>query len=265
MTTSTGTSADRKVQLVRYETEIEVIAQGTGPAVVMLPSRGRDSYDFDTVADGIMAAGFRVLRPQPRGIGNSKGRMRGITLHDLATDVAATIEQQAEGPAILIGHAFGGSVARMTAVDHPRLVRGVVLAAAAAKGTSPSALGQALRKSSDAGLSDAERLEALRFAFFAPGHDASSWLGGWHATAMESQGAALASTKQEDWWAAGTVRILDLQGGRDPWRPLATGNDLKAELGERVTIRTIFDASHALLPEQPASVVREIVAWMRSL
>jgi pimeloyl-ACP methyl ester carboxylesterase len=257
--------ADRKLKIVRYDTQIEVIVQGTGPSVVLLPSRGRHSYDFDPVAEGIAAAGYRVLRPQPRGIGHSTGRMRGITLHDLATDVAATIEQQAEGPAVLIGHAFGGAVARMTAVDHPGLVRGVVLAAVAMKAPSPPALGQALRKCSDTSLPAADRLEALKFAFFAPGHDPSAWLEGWYAKPMEAQGAALASTRQEEWWTAGAAPILDLQAGHDPWRPLATGNDLKAELGARVSISTIFDASHAFMPEQPAAVVKEIVAWMRRL
>jgi hypothetical protein len=42
---------------------IEVIAEGAGPLVVMLPSRGRDSEDFDAIAAGIARAGYRVLWP----------------------------------------------------------------------------------------------------------------------------------------------------------------------------------------------------------
>ena len=49
----------------------------------LLPSLARDSDDYDEVAEGLAAAGFRVLRPKPRGIGRSTGPMTGITLHDL--------------------------------------------------------------------------------------------------------------------------------------------------------------------------------------
>jgi pimeloyl-ACP methyl ester carboxylesterase len=33
-------------------------------------------------------------------------------------------------------------------------------------------------------------------------------------------------------------------------------------LGERATVVTIPGAGHALLPEQPAAVAREMVAWL---
>src|SRR5712691_1642887 len=111
----------------------EVIAEGAGPLIVILPSRGRDSEDFDAVAAGIATAGYRVLRPQPRGAGRSTGPMKNITLHDLARDVAAVIEHEGKDPAVIAGHAFGNWVARMTAVDYPHLVRGVIIVAAAAK------------------------------------------------------------------------------------------------------------------------------------
>ena len=70
---------------------IDVIVEGRGPAVVLLPSSQRDSEDFDEVAARIAAAGFKVLRPQPRGMGASTGPMQGLSLHVLAADVAATI------------------------------------------------------------------------------------------------------------------------------------------------------------------------------
>jgi hypothetical protein len=42
-------------------------------------------------------------------------------------------------------------------------------------------------------------------------------------------------------------------------------NELRDELGSRVTVAVIRDASHALLPEQPRAVVEAIVAWVRGL
>jgi pimeloyl-ACP methyl ester carboxylesterase len=250
--------------VVQYGVEVDVIVDGHGPPVVMLPSSGRDSEDFDEVASGIAAAGYRVLRPQPRGIGRSVGPMHGITYHDFARDVAAAIKTEDTGRAVVVGHAFGNWIARMTAADHPRLVRGIVLAAAAAK-TFPPALGEAVAKCADLSLPDAERLKALQYAFFAPGHDPSVWLKGWHPSTMKSQGLAGQSTIRDDWWPGGTAPILDLQASLDPFRPRSTVNELKDEFGDRVSIKVIEDASHALIPEQPTAVVAEIVKWIETL
>ena len=125
------------------DAHIETIAEGEGPLVVILSSRGRGAGDYDDLARGIAGAGYRVLRPQPRGIGKSIGPMKGLTLHDFAGDVAAVIEHQRAGPAVIAGHAFGNWVARMTAADHPKLVRGVAILAAAAK-NYPRALAEAV-------------------------------------------------------------------------------------------------------------------------
>jgi len=246
------------------DARIEVIAEGAGPLVVLLPSRGRDSEDYDEVAAGIAKAGYRVLRPQPRGTCRSTGPMTGLTLHDFARDVAAVIAHADGGPAVVAGHAFGNWVARMIAADHPRLVRGVAILAAAAK-TYPKALAEAVTKSADSTLADAERLGYLRSTFFAPGHDASVWLKGWYPEVNASQFAAGRATRQEEWWGAGRAPLLDLQAALDPFKPRETTNELKEEFGERVTIAVIADASHALIPEQPAAVVAAIVAWIRTL
>ena len=246
------------------DARIEVIAEGAGPLVVLLPSRGRDSEDYDEVAAGIAKAGYRVLRPQPRGTCRSTGPMKGLTLHDFARDVAAVIAHADGGPAVVAGHAFGNWVARMIAADHPRLVRGVAILAAAAK-TYPRGLSEAVTKCADLTLADSERLEYLRATFFAPGHDASVWLKGWYPDVNASQFAAGRATRQEEWWGAGRAPLLDLQAALDPFKPRETANELKEEFGERVTIAVIADASHALIPEQPAAVVAAIVAWIRTL
>src|SRR5689334_12073123 len=128
-----ATAAERRTELIRYnDVQIEVVFEGDGPAVVLLPSLARDSDDYDEVAEGLAAAGFRVLRPKPRGIGRSTGPMTGISLHDLARDIAEVIKRLGGRKANVAGHAYGNWVARMTATDHPDLVRGVAIVAAAA-------------------------------------------------------------------------------------------------------------------------------------
>jgi pimeloyl-ACP methyl ester carboxylesterase len=263
--------AERIRQIVTHDdVRIEVIAEGGGPVVVLLPSRGRDSEDFDAVAAGMAAAGFRVLRPQPRGAGRSEGPMKDLTLHDFARDTAAVIEQSGGGRSVIVGHAFGNWIARMTAVDYPKLVRGVVIVAAAAKAYPagfPGAkeLSDAVKKAGDPTLPEVERLSYLGTAFFAPGNDASVWLKGWHPEVDEAQSAAGRSTKQSEWWPGGAAPLLDLQGALDPFKPRATMNEMREEFGNRATIVVIPNASHALIPEQPAAVVDAIVTWIGTL
>lgn len=264
MTQAAATDDKRTRELVpTADGRIEVIVEGAGPLIVLLPSRGRDSEDYDEVAHGLAQAGFRVLRPQPRGIGRSTGPLQGLTLHDFAHDVAAVISHYG-GPAVIVGHAYGNWVARMTAVDHPELVRGVVIAAAAAK-TYPPELSVAVTRSGDTSLPREERLKHLRGTFFAPGSDPSIWLDGWHAQASESQRLAGLATRQAKWWSAGTAPLLDLQADNDPFHPIERMNELKDELGDRVTVAVIRNASHALLPEQPKAVVEAIATWVRGL
>jgi pimeloyl-ACP methyl ester carboxylesterase len=246
------------------DAQIETIAEGRGPLVVILPSRGRGAEDYDDVARRIARGGYRVLRPQPRGIGRSKGPMRGLTLHDLARDVAAVIAHAEAGPALLVGHAFGNWVARMTAADFPRLVRGVAILAAAAK-EYPAGLAEAVTKCADLSLPDAERLKYLQYAFFAPGHDASDWLQGFYPEVNASQRAAGLATPQDAWWGAGGAPLLDLQAEHDAFRPRATAGDLRNEFGERVSVALITDAGHALVPEQPKAVALALLAWMKDL
>jgi pimeloyl-ACP methyl ester carboxylesterase len=259
----------RRVCVAYDDVSIDVIADepsaDAADSLILLPSSSRDSEDFDEISELFAAAGFRVLRPQPRGMCGSTGPMDGLTLHDYAKDVAVVIERLAGGSAFVLGHAFGQWIGRCVAADHPHLVRGMILAAAAAKSTNP-ALREELAKCLDTTLPDPIRLAALRIAFFAPGHDPSSWLGNWHPVASRSQRAASAATPQDEWWSAGSAPVLDIQAEFDPWRPAETRNGIRDDLGvDRVTVVVIPDASHALIPEQPEAVVRAVRDWTRTV
>lgn len=243
---------------------IDVLINGTGPAVVLLPSSQRDSLDFDEVARQIARAGYRVLRPQPRGMGESRGPMEGLNLSVLARDVVLAIDRLGGGRAVIVGHAYGHFVARVVDLEHPSRVRGVVVLGAAAK-VFPKGMVESLSIAADPGKSREERLKQLQFSMFAAGNDASSWLEGWHPDLREAYRKAGTTPSKDIWWPVSNAPILDLQGGEDPWRPLATRNELKDVLGEKVTVRVIHRAGHALIPEQPAVVSEAIVEWIRKL
>lgn len=247
------------------EARIDVFVDGAAaaPAIVLLPSSQRDSADFDAFSQRLAAEGFRVLRPQPRGMGRSSAPPADMTLHTLAADVAQTIEQLGGGRAIVAGHAFGHYVARVTDLDHPQRVRGVVMLAGAARSIPPG-LQRALDTADDATRPEAERLASLQLAFFAPGNDPSAWLAGWHPQWRDNYRRAAELPPKSTWWPVSHTPILDLQAAEDPWRPRQTAGELKAVLGDRVTVRVIAGASHALIPEQPAAVVAAIVEWARN-
>jgi pimeloyl-ACP methyl ester carboxylesterase len=256
----------RTRELVRHDNvALEVIAEGRGPLIVMLPSLGRDSEEFDPTAERIARAGFRVLRPQPRGYGRSAGPMENLTLHDLARDVAAVIERENAGPAIIAGHAFGHFVAKMTAVDFPKLVRGVILIGAAQKNPDP-AVQQSVAIATDPTQPEAERLKHLKIVFFAPGNDARLWLTGFHSNVRAAEIIARDATPQKEYYAAGSVPLLDIQGENDPYKPHSATNELIDEFGaKRVSVVRVPRAAHAIIVERPDAVADAVIAWSRKL
>lgn len=266
--TSVQNGADVQRTLVRYgDVQIEALSQGVGPTVVILPSLGRGAEDYDEVARLLAADGLRVLRPQPRGIGQSKGPMANLDMHAFAADVAAVLDQEKTGPVVVVGHAWGSQPARMLAVDRPDLVRGLVMAAASAGKLPPGSnekpygrLREAIDGSGNLALPEAKRLEYLRQAFFAPGHDPRPWLGGWYPDTHHAHAHARNVTPVDAYFAGGTVPMLDLPAQYDA---VVVPNVFKPMLGNRVTVEVIPDAGHAMAPEQPVAMSRAIARFAR--
>jgi pimeloyl-ACP methyl ester carboxylesterase len=245
---------------------IEVLAQGEGPVIVLLPSLGRSASDFDAIAAQLASAGYRVLRPQPRGIGRSVAPLAGINLHDYAADVATVIEQERMGPAFVVGHAFGNRVARMLATDRPELVTAVALVAAnVGKAPSTPKIREAIRNSANPALPDEERIKALQFAFFAPGNDARVWLQGWYPEVLAAERLAGDRTSRDEDFAAGQAPILYVQPSHDPLAHVEDARAYRERLGDRVTVAVIERASHAVIVEQPDAVSAALISYARKL
>jgi pimeloyl-ACP methyl ester carboxylesterase len=242
---------------------ISYYAQGEGPLILFIASTGRGTAEFSVLAERLASRGYRVLRPEPRGIGESTGPMDGVTFHDFASDFAAVIQNE-KGPAIVAGHAYGNWIARTLATDYPELTRGVVLVAAGAR-KWPKELSEAITMINDPASTREQRLEGLRLAFFAEKSDPTPWIDGWHKDVTKSQRAARKLTNQADWWEGGLGPILDLQGGSDPFRPVASRNELEQEFAGRVSVKVIEGASHALPAEKPEQVAEAIADWADKL
>lgn len=245
---------------------IAVHAFGTGPRIVMMPSLGRPASDFFDIAQRLATAGYRVLCPQPRGLGGSKGPLHGITLHDFAQDIAAVIRHDGGEPTVVAGHAFGNFVARTMAADHPQLVRAVVLLAATHTWPLAPELRDSINKCHQMDLPEAVRLKHLQHVFFAPGNDARVWLDGWDDEVMHAERDATEATPKAEWWTAGKAPVLDVLSLKDPLSPPDSIYTYRDQWGaDRVTIAKIDNAAHALLPEQPAAVAEAIINYMKKL
>jgi pimeloyl-ACP methyl ester carboxylesterase len=99
----------------------------TGPAVVLLHGFTDSWRCWRPVMDRLPAR-LRVLAVSLRGHGDSAAPPgAGFAPAAMAGDVARLIAARAAGPALVVGHCMGAQVAQRLALDHPGLVRGLVL------------------------------------------------------------------------------------------------------------------------------------------
>ena len=246
------------------EASIQVYVDGSGPALVVLPSYGRDGgKDYDAFAAAVASAGFSVLRPQPRGTAQSTGPMQDVTLEDQVDDVVAVIRELAGGKAVVLGHAYGHIVAKAMACIRSEFVSGIVLAAAEAS-KFPEDVEKTPSIAGDPRKPDEVRLKALQFAFFAPPNDARMWLEGWYPPTLKMQMASVKKVNIHDFWSAGDGPVLEIIPESDPFKPYSYWREFRDQYGKRITTRVVTDASHALFPEQSQLVSAAVIPWLQS-
>ena len=244
---------------------LEVLVQGSGPNVVLVPSAMRGAADFAHLQPALAGAGYRSLALNPRCTGNSSGPVGNLTLHDVADDIALVVERLCVEPAHLVGHALGNVGVRAAASFRPEIARSVIVMPCGghdleSRPVSAHVLA-ALWRCHDESLSVAERCDALRIAFFAPANDPSVWLDGWWPQAQPSA-EAIGRTDPALWWRGGNGPMLFLMPLNDAMMSVVAAREIATALGERVTYIEIDNCGHAILPEQPEAVARHIIAFL---
>ena len=204
----------RQQVVMNGKASIHVTVRGRGVPIVFIPSFGRGVHDFDELSKRLARSGYQTILPEPRGIGSSTGPLEGITLHDLAADVAAVIQAVGGGSAIVTGHGFGSRVARTVATDHPGLVKHSVLLACGGTVAMSEKNRDVFLRVFDPSLPKKERVAAIGSVFFANGHDPKVWEGGWYFDTARAQQAANAATSVREWWVGGSAPILVLHRRR---------------------------------------------------
>jgi pimeloyl-ACP methyl ester carboxylesterase len=244
---------------------LRVLSAGTGPTLVLLPGQGRPPQDLEPLAALLVAGGYRAMLPEPRGMGQSTGPLDGITLHDLARDVAAVISASHGAPAVLIGHGLGNRIARTVAADRPELVRAVVLLSASGKVQPSAEVARALELAAGPDTPPDARRKAAMTAWFARGNDPTPWLTGWSQPVRAAYRAAAAATPTGEFWTAGRAPVLIVQGLEDVSAPPENGRLLKQELGDRARLVEIPGVGHALPLENPGAVARAVLEYLSTM
>ncbi|KAJ0305572.1 uncharacterized protein N0V96_011356 [Colletotrichum fioriniae] len=239
---------------------IQVLVEGDGPSLLVWPSYARDSIDdFHEFSTALADAGYRVLRPQPRGMGESTGPIV-TTWAEVGADLVSVIDTFGNGKAVVLGHAAGQRMAKNMAAAYPDKVPSIVLACINTGINTNATIAATANIASNYTYSVEERLAALELGYFAPGHNASLWLTGWFPEAMGSVTGAPTSTTI----GSNTTQILDIIATLDPWRREDQWNYTTGLVGSRSTVVFVEDASHALFPENLQGVVDVMVPWLET-
>jgi pimeloyl-ACP methyl ester carboxylesterase len=246
------------------EARLECTFYGSGEALILLANAGCSTSYFDHFARRSAPAGFQIVAINMRGVGNSTGPLAGISLHDLAADVAAVTEALGLAPAHVLGHAFGNRIARCLAADRPDLVRSVILLAAGGLMGPPTPLGSAFRNAGPAKRSGPE-CAALGARWLSAASDPRVLepVECWPMMHIEHI-ATSRQTPLQDWWTAGTAPMLVVQGLDDDAAPAANGHALRDSLGDRVQLVDIPRAGHFMLLEQPEAVFEAVFKFITS-
>jgi pimeloyl-ACP methyl ester carboxylesterase len=142
------------------------------PVLLALHGWGRDRSDFASPLSGLDAVaidlpGFGASPPPPAAWG----------AHEYAEAILPVLDEFA-GPAVVLGHSFGGRVAVCLAADHPDRVRALVLTGVPllrpGGGRRPPMKYRAIRSLHRAGLISEARMERVRSRYGSRDYRAAS-------------------------------------------------------------------------------------------
>ena len=106
---------------------VHYVEHGEGVPLVALHGAGVDHREIEAAIEAIVPGkGYRRIYPDLPGMGRSTAD--GLTCNDdVATLLGEFIDQLDEGPVMLLGHSYGGYLARGVAARRPDLVLGLAL------------------------------------------------------------------------------------------------------------------------------------------
>ncbi len=106
----------------------DITGPENGPALVLLHSIGLSTREgWREQVNALVGAGWRVIRFDFRGLGESPKGTRAPSVACFAADTVALLDALGIDRAVFMGVSLGGFVAQALALDHPGRVRALVL------------------------------------------------------------------------------------------------------------------------------------------
>jgi pimeloyl-ACP methyl ester carboxylesterase len=266
--------ADRSVREGTLHGGLPYLAVGAGPPLVVFSGLTAEHANPTGLARWF---DLQTLKPMARhftvhAVNRKPGLPTGSTIADLAGHYADAIAQQFPGPVCVWGISTGGSIAQQFAIDHPQLVRRLVLAATACR-LSPA--GREVQRRFAELIRDGRPRRA--YASLGPVLAATPAGGRCMAAMMWLFGASLrvdnpsdmlVTVAAEDAFDASpqlhriAAPTLLVAGGRDRFYSPELFRETAARIPD-ARLRLYQDKGHAgVLTHKPA--IREIVAFLRA-
>lgn len=110
-------------------------AAGDGPPLVLVHANPFD-HRLWTYQTARFSAWFRVISMDLRGYGRSDKPETPFTLADMAADVRGVCRTEGVGAGVFCGCSVGSGIVLLIALDHPEMVRGLVLVGGNSKGSA---------------------------------------------------------------------------------------------------------------------------------
>ncbi len=142
---------------------------GRGEPLVLVPGFGTGLWIWYRQVPAF-AERFRTIVFDPRGVARSPATDEPFTMGDLASDLAALLEELKVESAHVLGASFGGFVAQEFALAHPERTRSLILCCTSYGGTGhvPPAPETLAAIASTKGLNTAERVRENLLLAFSP-------------------------------------------------------------------------------------------------
>jgi pimeloyl-ACP methyl ester carboxylesterase len=222
---------------------------GRGPVrVIWLHGWARRGQDFAAAANELALEGVASVALDLPGFGASPAPTTAGGARHYADLVRPAIKEIGDGPFVLVGHSFGGTVACVLAANDPELVRSLVLTGApllrSPSSTSSPPGYRALRWLHRRGVVSDKRMEAARQKYGSSDYR--------HATGvMRDVLVASVNESYEDELSRLDVPVTLLWGGEDREVPLDVATRASALLNTTHTLQSLQGVGHLLPTEAP--------------